>query len=42
MEVIRIVGLADLIAMLADGKSHKAELAAVSRYRDRYGSNAGA
>ncbi|MCH8959209.1 MAG: orotate phosphoribosyltransferase [Gammaproteobacteria bacterium] len=42
MEVIRIVGLADLIAMLAGGNSHKAELAAVSRYRDRYGSKAGA
>ncbi|MCH6572496.1 MAG: orotate phosphoribosyltransferase, partial [Proteobacteria bacterium] len=42
MEIIRIVGLTDLVAMLADDNDHKAELAAVSRYRDRYGSKAGA
>ena len=42
MEVIRIVGLSDLIAMLAGDNNHEAELAAVSSYRDRYGSKAGA
>jgi len=42
MEVIRIVGLSDLIAMLAGDNNHEAELAAVSSYRDRYGSRAGA
>lgn len=42
MEVIRIVGLSDLIAMLAGNNNHAAELAAVSSYRDRYGSRAGA
>ncbi|MEE8108815.1 MAG: orotate phosphoribosyltransferase [Gammaproteobacteria bacterium] len=41
MEVIRIVGLSDLIAMLAGDNNHEAELAAVSNYRDRYGSRAG-
>lgn len=42
MEVIRIVGLSDLIVMLAGDNNHEAELAAVSSYRDRYGSKAGA
>jgi orotate phosphoribosyltransferase len=42
MEIIRIVGLTDLIAMLADDNDRKAELAAVSIYRDTYGSKAGA
>ena len=42
MEVIRIVGLSDLIVMLAGDNNHEAELAAVSSYRDRYGSRAGA
>jgi len=37
MEVIRIVGLSDLIAMLAVNNNREAELAAVSSYRDRYG-----
>jgi orotate phosphoribosyltransferase len=37
MEVIRIVGLSDLIAMLAVDNNREAELAAVSSYRDRYG-----
>ena len=41
MEIIRIVGLTDLIAMLADDNDRKAELAAVSIYRDTYGSKAG-
>ena len=40
MEVIRIVGLSDLIAMLTGDNNHEAELAAVSSYRDRYGSRA--
>ncbi|MCZ6499181.1 MAG: orotate phosphoribosyltransferase [Gammaproteobacteria bacterium] len=42
MEIIRIVGLTDLVAMLADDNDRKAELAAVSIYRDTYGSTAGA
>ncbi len=42
MEIIRIVGLSDLIAMLAGDNNREAELAAVSSYRDRYGSKAGA
>ena len=42
MEIIRIVGLTDLIAMLADDNDRKADLAAVSIYRDTYGSKAGA
>jgi len=37
MEVIRIVGLSDLIAMLAVDNNREAELAAVSSYRDQYG-----
>ena len=42
MEVIRIAGLSDLIAMLAGDINHEATLAAVSRYREQYGSKAGA
>ncbi len=40
LEIIRIVGLSDLIAMLAHDNDREAEQAAVSNYRDRYGSKA--